>query len=393
MRTFHCDHCHLALFFENTLCSRCHHTLAYLPDLGVMASLDSAGQDTFTTPIPRSGGRQYRLCRNYTAHNACNWAIPADAPFDPDDDATTLCLACRLNRVIPDLTLPDNLTRWRKIEAAKRRAIYSLLALQLPLDAPTPDGHHLAFQFLSDTPGNRVLTGHSHGLITLNIAEADDVERERTRVSMHEPYRTLLGHFRHELGHWYWELLVEPSRLLEPFRSIFGDERTDYAGALKHRYENGPPASDAWQKDFVSAYASIHPWEDWAETWAHYMHMTDALETAATNGLSLSPARPDEPRLDPPPPKPLREQAFEDIINAWYPLTYALNNLSRSIGQPDAYPFVLSTRAVEKLRFVHDTICQAHTLLEPHAPAVSSSADPAAVSAPPSASPAVARAG
>jgi hypothetical protein len=311
--------------------------------------------------------------------------------MDADDDGT-LCRACRLNRVIPDLSVEGNLDRWRKIETAKRRAIYSLLALRLPLHLSDEPGRSLAFQFLSDTPGSKVLTGHAHGVITLNIAEADDVERERTRVSMHEPYRTLLGHFRHELGHWYWELLIESTARLDAFRALFGDERTDYAASLKRRYEQGPPSTEVWQADYVSAYASVHPWEDWAETWAHYMHMTDTLETAAANGLSLSPQRQDEPRLSRQPAKPLREQAIADILGAWYPLTYAMNNLNRSVGLPDAYPFVLSDKAVEKLGFIHDTIGMASELLD--APRrFSSDAVPLVGSSPSSASPAVARAG
>jgi len=178
-------------------------------------------------------------------------------------------------------------------------------------------------------------------------------QRERRRLQLHEPYRTLLGHFRHEIGHYYWERLLAGSDRLEAFRAAFGDERADYAEALKRHYEQGPP--EQWQERFISTYASAHPWEDWAETWAHYLHMTDTLEMAAACGLSLRPRHADEPSLKTAgQDKPLG--SFEQKIEAWFPLTYVLNNLNRGLGLVDGYPFVLSPPVIEKLRFVHDTI-------------------------------------
>jgi hypothetical protein len=214
----------------------------------------------------------------------------------------------------------------------------------------------LAFHFKGDTIGGpRVLTGHESGIITLNIDEADDVKREQRRVSMHEPYRTLLGHFRHEIGHYYWDCLIKNSPRLLSYRKIFGDERIDYNTAIKTHYANGP--RPRWNEQFISAYASVHPWEDWAESWAHYMHMTDTLETAAACGLSLQPGRSDEPTMKKQPVKLAHRQEFAEIIENWFPLTYALNSLNRGMGLPDAYPFVLPPAAIDKLRFVHETIC------------------------------------
>ena len=202
-----------------------------------------------------------------------------------------------------------------------------------------------------------MLTGHNDGVITINIAEADDAEREKRRLQLHEPYRTLLGHFRHEVGHYYWDRMIKDSDLLDSFRTLFGDERADYGQALQNHYAQGAPAD--WQQKFVSSYASSHPWEDWAETWAHYLHMVDTLETAAACGLSLRPGRRDEPTLKKSPiPWPDRGDSFDKMIDHWFALTYVLNNLNRGLGLSDGYPFVLSTPAIDKLHFVHDAIAK-----------------------------------
>jgi hypothetical protein len=373
MRIFHCDHCRQAVFFENTWCGRCGHKLAYLPDLKLVASLDAVGASAnaagappsaesgaeampaeatqlWTSPVPGARGRAYRLCRNNSVHHVCNWAVP-------QDDPSPLCSSCRLTTIIPDLSQPQNQGLWFRMETAKRRLVYSLMEFNLPLRAKAQDpAKGLAFRFMSDPSGGpTVLTGHDNGIITVNIAEADDVERERRRTRLHEPYRTLLGNFRHEIGHYYWDLLIKESPRLGDFRRQFGDETANYDNALKQHYEHGP-ASD-WPQRFLSSYASVHPWEDWAETWAHYLHMTDTLETAAVCGLSLQPDRPDEPAMPKQTAKPAHEQTFDEIIDNWFPLTYALNSLNRGMGLPDAYPFVLPQPAIDKLRFVHETIC------------------------------------
>jgi hypothetical protein len=199
-----------------------------------------------------------------------------------------------------------------------------------------------------------VLTGHDNGLITVNIAEADDVLREQQRTQQREPYRTLLGHFRHEIGHYYWDRLIQNSASLEAFREKFGDERADYQAALNRHYEQGPP--EHWEREFISAYATTHPWEDWAESWAHSLHMIDALETARATGVMLRPRHAEEPKLATP-ADPLQPGAdFDRMVDEWMALTYILNNLNRGLGLADSYPFVLSAPVIEKLRFVHDTM-------------------------------------
>ena len=376
MRIFHCDHCDHLLFFENHSCVSCGRQLAFLPDIAELGSLDPGAAGTWVSPLAGASPNGYRLCENYTAHNVCNWAIAAD-------DSHTLCSSCRLTRVIPDLSVTGNPENWYKLEVAKRRLVYTLLHLRLPVVNKVDDpGGGLAFEFMAD-PANGdapVLTGHASGLITINIAEADDAERERRRNALHEPYRTLLGHVRHEVGHYYWERLIAGTDRLEPFRALFGDERADYGAALQSHYQNGPPAD--WQGRFVTAYATAHPWEDWAETWAHYLHMTDTLETAAACGVSIRPRRRDEPALARVPAAAgSPDAAFDRLMASWFPLTYVLNNLNRGLGVPDAYPFVLSQPAIEKLRFVHDVIAASAATAPPTEPAASTAHRAAAAGA------------
>jgi hypothetical protein len=350
MKVFHCSNCHHLVFFENTQCVNCGFKLAFVPELADMAAMEPLENGLWRTGAHGAERGRFRLCRNYSEENICNWSVA-------DEDPEALCESCRLTEVIPNLTLEGNHEAWFKLEAAKRRLIYSLKQLHCPVESRLQNPERgLAYEFLSDGDADSpILTGHARGVVTVNIAEASDAERERRRVQLGEPYRTLLGHFRHEVGHYYWERLVYDRGILEQFRAVFGDERADYAAALKTHYQLGPPAD--WAQSFVSAYAASHPWEDWAESWAHYLHMSDMLDTAADCGLSLMPGRRDEPVLQR--ARSGTEQPFEGLIESWFPLTYLLNNLNRSMGLPDGYPFVLSTPAIAKLRFVHDTIVAA----------------------------------
>jgi hypothetical protein len=344
MKAFECDRCGALVFFENYLCLKCKSHLAFAPDHLDLATLDQVDDNQWRgVAYP---DQIYRRCENDLQHSVCNWLIGADDP-------NALCISCRANEVIPDLTVAGNLQNWGKIEIAKRRLLYTLLKLGLFREESTD----VKFRFLGDAPGSPVLTGHANGVITLNVAEADDVERERRRVSFHEPYRTLLGHFRHETGHLYWDILIKDQPCLAEFRQLFGDESEDYSQALKSYYETGPPAD--WQLHHVSAYAAAHPWEDWAETWAHYLHIVDTLETAASFGISLKPKHPDAKAMTADPmrvPDPAQETAFGRILRHWLPLTYALNSLNRGMGLPDLYPFVLSDQIIQKLKFIHDRV-------------------------------------
>ncbi len=346
MRLFKCQNCQNALYFENTRCEACGWRLGYLPEANQLSAVQADGATWVALADPT---RRYRFCANWEL-NACNWMIDAkgESPY---------CMACQHNRTIPDISSPEAHRSWQKIEEAKRRLIYSLIRLQLP--APTiasADPEPLVFDFLAAPPdGTQILTGHENGIITISLLEADDTAREVARASMGELYRTLLGHFRHEIGHYYWDKLVRDGGQIESFRAIFGDERVDYGEALTRHYAQGAPA--AWQQNYVSSYATMHPWEDWAETWAHYMHITDTLEMAGAFGVRIDPKITTDASLESEVTfDPYRVKNVTILIDAWLPLTYAINSLNRSMGQPDLYPFVIPPPVIEKLSYIHELI-------------------------------------
>ncbi|KQT09660.1 zinc-binding metallopeptidase family protein [Ramlibacter sp. Leaf400] len=352
MKTFRCDNCGHPLFFENVQCLQCGSELAFLPHRLALCAIEPAASDSTLWQRKRPDRQQpahhaYRLCRNHAEHAACNFAVA-------QDDPNPYCVSCRLTRVLPDLSVPQNLDRWWRIEAAKRRLFYTLAQLGL-VDASPPDGERdgPVFEFLADTPGHMVMTGHAQGVITLNVAEADDAERVKRRVELHEPYRTLLGHLRHESGHYYWDRLIDEEGRVEEFRRLFGDESVDYAQALQKHYASGGQPQ-GWQDRFVSAYATSHPWEDWAETWAHYLHMVDLLETAASYNTRVEVPGSEGDEVDD--PFDSTESDFDRLVEQWVPVTLLVNSMNRSLGQEDAYPFALTTGSLEKLRFVHEVI-------------------------------------
>jgi hypothetical protein len=358
MKSFHCT-CGQLIFFENVVCMHCGRSLGFLPDLMVTSSLEPVenSANLFRANDHEAGDRLYKKCQNYERESVCNWMIP------PSMSQESFCVSCRLNETIPDLSITQNRALWALTESAKRRLVYSLREQRLPLEnrADNPSGG-IGFRFLANTLNadgslTPVLTGHEDGIITINIAEADDLYREKTRLAMNEPYRTLVGHFRHEIGHYYWDRIVRDTKFLQGFRDLFGDERGDYDEALRKYYATGAPPN--WQDHFISVYSTSHPWEDWAETWAHYLHIHDTLEVASDFGLISKRLRL-ENRTDRPESGGVqvlsRAKSFNEIIEAWAQLSVALNSINRSMGLPDIYPFVLSKDVVEKLRFISDVI-------------------------------------
>ncbi len=353
MRTFKCT-CGQLIFFENVTCLVCGRELGFLPDDLRINSLEPLQDGLFQAPGNSAGNLSYKKCQNYSKESVCNWMIPGGNLNARDNDA--FCASCRLNQTIPDLSVEGNRALWERMESAKRRLLYSLLNLKLPAASRTEDPQRgLAFAFLSDATESdgslsKIMTGHNNGLITLNLDEADDAAREKIRHSMKEPYRTLLGHFRHESGHYYWDRLVRDTKFVEPFRSLFGNEEANYGAALQNYYSSGAPAN--WQGNYISAYATSHPWEDWAETWAHFMHIQDALEVAGQFGLPGKFIRSDSMKSQ----SLLGQMTIEEIVAAWSELAIALNSINRSMGLYDIYPFVISTGVVNKLRFIFDVI-------------------------------------
>jgi hypothetical protein len=330
MRAFKCGHCGQLLFFENSRCLRCRSPQGF-----VASKLNL---------VVLGDGVDARSSRCSNAELArCNWIVE-------DHNSAGFCSSCRLTKARPADTDADGLKQFAVAEAAKRRLIFQLLDLDLPI------GSDLSFELLS-SERRPVTTGHADGVITLDLAESDDVRREQRRVELGEPYRTTLGHFRHEIGHYYWPIIVEHAGGLDEFRALFGDERAAYQQAIDRHYEQGPPAD--WQRSFVSAYATMHPWEDWAETFAHYLHICDTLETAAEFGLVVAgPHDLNDPALVAAPSAAVLEGSFDAIVRNWLPLTYALNALNRSMGADDLYPFTLAERVIRKLSFVHERVAR-----------------------------------
>jgi hypothetical protein len=341
VRSFACDVCSQLVFFENSLCVSCGAALGFSREEARVVALD-VSTATYLTP----DGRAQRVCANLDLAG-CTWLVDEGAP-------SGLCACCALTRTRPSDDDVAGLEAFARTEAAKRRLVFQLDTLHLPVVGRDVDPEHgLAFDLLSSAD-EQVVTGHDDGLITLDLAEGDDGYRESLRVRLDEPYRTLLGHLRHEVGHHYWDVLVDRGGHLLTFRELFGDERLDYAAALQAHYSTEP--EPGWNSEYVSSYATAHAWEDWAETFAHYLHIRDTLQTASAYGLWVG--GPDAPvRTDPSAPLAVlpteRADTVEDLVAMWLPLTYALNQVNRSMGRDDLYPFVLAPRVVEKLGFVH----------------------------------------
>lgn len=347
MKLFQCSNCNNTVVFENHTCVNCGYFLGYSSYYNQIISLDSKLSQWYLTEL---GNKTYSYCKNHR-HNVCNWLVETSSDSE-------FCLACSLNRTIPDLLNTENKKKWKQIEYAKHRLVYQLLRFRLPIVSKMDNGEKgLYFDFVAkkDLPekSKDVMTGHANGVITLLISEADPVIRERIKQQMSERYRTLLGHFRHEVGHYFWDRLIRDNQQILPdFRNIFGDESQSYANALKNYYENGPQAN--WRNRFISKYASAHPWEDWAETWSHYLHLTDVLETAYNFGIQTEPKLEGNENLkmnasfD-----PYIEDNFKDILDTGIPLLYTLNSMNRSMGEDDPYPFIISEPVKLKLEFIH----------------------------------------
>ncbi len=349
MRIHHCSACGNQVYFENTACGSCGAQLGFMPDRCEIGSFLQTDANPCWELLGRTDPATWRPCANRLSYAVCNWMLRAD-------DKDSLCTSCRLTSTVPSLDDAGNGRRWALIEAAKRRLVYTLLDLGVPFHAKraADDVQGLEFRWLASTDQQPALTGHQDGVVTLNIVEADDDRRESTRVQFGEPSRTVLGHLRHEVSHHLHQRWVEGSAQEPAFRQLFGDERADYAAALQTHYANGPAAD--WSDRFISAYASAHPWEDWAETCAHYLLMVDAVETAAAWGLRLHEGLGAEPVGE----RSTADVRVDDLVfRHWLPVARFLNAMSRSLGLRDSYPFLIADPVLEKLRFVQQVLAGA----------------------------------
>jgi hypothetical protein len=330
MLAFACPVCERLVTFESTSCLNCGSELGFDSSRRAMVSIGAAGSENPS-----------RRCANARLAS-CNWLV---------EEEGQLCASCVLTRTRPNDADTRGLGGFAAAEAAKRRLLFELVDLELPIEGWNEREGGLAFDLLSSEQAP-VTTGHADGVITLDLDETDPSHRERMRVRLGEPYRTVLGHLRHEIAHYYQPILVVPGTPEEErCREIFGDEREDYQEAMDRYYKSGAPKD--WVQSFVSAYATMHPWEDWAETFAHYLHVRDTLQTAAAYGVRV-----EGPSIETADKAPLHSRpahADEDmatLLEAWIPMTYALNAISRSMGAPDLYPFVLSAEIECKLTFI-----------------------------------------
>ena len=327
MRAFTCPVCRHLVVFESLSCLHCGTLLGF--DWGVREIVRLRNE-------AECANREIASCNGLTG-------------------ASGYCASCALTRIRPADDDADGLERFVKAESAKRRLIFEMLELGLPVVGYRDRARGLAFAMLNSRRGE-VTTGHADGVITLDLAEADDAHREWLREQMHEPYRTLLGHMRHEIAHYYEPILCpENSPARARYRELFGDERADYQRALDRHYEHGPP--EDWPYRFVSAYASTHPFEDWAETFAHYLHIRDALQTSVAYGVIVNgPAifNVDEAPLYSFPAA--NADGIQGLLDAWLPMTYALNAINRSMGAADLYPFIIRPAVIEKLAFIHHLV-------------------------------------
>jgi hypothetical protein len=343
MKIFQCGHCNHPLFFENYKCENCGHLSGYRDLDRKMLTFHPIGNSL----ISDREGIEYKYCKNHE-YGVCNWLVEKNDPHE-------FCTACQLNRTIPNLTDHKNFPKWKNLEIAKHRLVYQLQKIGLLLPSKLKHEEGLCFDFIAKQGNPKIMTGHANGVITILLKEADSVLREQMRMLMMEPYRTLIGHLRHEVGHYFWDRLVYCNKdVLLSFRALFGDEQSNYSDALKKYYKDGVPTN--WQQGYISKYATSHPWEDWAETWAHYLHMMDMVETAHFFGLNFNPPEILKDMKSDATFDPYTVTDFEQIVTTCVPLSFAVNSINRSMGIPDVYPFVISQPIKEKMTFIHNLL-------------------------------------
>jgi hypothetical protein len=322
VKAFACRVCGSRLFFENSVCVTCGTGLGFSRGEADIVPVDAAGR------YVDAAGLVWHVCRNL-ALTGCTWLAPLEGGQ---------CAACDLTRTRPNDADAAGLAYLVDAERAKRYLVFELDRLGVPVVPKSADAiDGLCFDLLSSETAP-VVTGHDDGVVTIDLAEADDAHRESVRAQLGETYRTMLGHLRHEVGHYIQWRFLRDDDLVARSRELFGDERADYGEALDRHYADGAPAG--WEASFISAYATMHPFEDFAETWAHFLHICDSVETARAYALAAVGDIRSAPR-------------FSEVVRLiWMPLATALNMMNRAMGKHDLYPFVIPEPVLDKLDLI-----------------------------------------
>ena len=322
VKAFRCRICDNPLHFENSVCVSCGTGLGFSREERTIVPVNEDG--VYLDNV----GEQWHVCRNLSL-SGCTWLTQVEGGQ---------CFACSMTRTRPNDEDARGIANFPAAERAKRHVIFELDTLGFPVVSKHMDPDNgLAFDLLSSVEEN-VVIGHANGLITIDLAESEAAHREKVRENLGEPYRTMLGHFRHEVGHYYEWQLVRGDARLDECRALFGDESKDYQAEIDRHYKEGPPAG--WESSYISSYATMHPFEDFAETWAHYLHICDTIQTASEYGLATVGTI-------------TSFSQFSDVVvGIWVPLSVALNMINRSMGHEDLYPFVIPAPVLDKLEFV-----------------------------------------
>ncbi|AYF99487.1 hypothetical protein D7I47_06960 [Protaetiibacter intestinalis] len=331
-----CPRCGQFVFLDELGCRHCDAPLGYHPPSLSYQLADSAGIEI--------DGERWFPCGNRAW--GCNWLVDESA-------GTGRCFSCSTSRRLPP---QSDTVAWEKLAdagVAKRRLMVQLFELGLPITPYYEQEGGLGFDLLSSLSENApVMIGHANGIITIDLAETLDARREALRVSLGEPYRTMLGHFRHEIGHYYQRVLLTTDALWDECRALFGDERASYREALDRHYSVGAP--EGWRTSFISEYATMHPWEDFAECFAHYLHIRNTLATAAAAGMVLDASRVSGiVDHDIVPDADYTQETTEQMLHDWEWVSLFFNRVNRAMGQRDLYPFELSQPVHAKLDFIH----------------------------------------
>ena len=347
VRAFACPVCQSFVPFEAHNCARCDTPLGlHVPSRAMVAITEGRAHID----------DQWWVRCNQQITLGCNWLTEEEQSAEQRGR----CLAGSLIKREPDADDTPAREKLMPTAAAMRRLVYQLLNIGLPVDPYWRTEGGLAFDLLSSySTGEKVTIGHANGVITIDVVESLDDYRESLRVRLGEPYRTLLGHFRHEIGHYYQNILVEngsgATKYLTRCRQLFGDERAGYADSLKRHYQLGAP--DGWEASFISEYATMHPWEDFAECFAHYLHITDTMDSSREAGMVLHA---DRVRFaasrDIAPLESYDNASIERLLFDWRWISSFFNRINAAMGKGPLYPFDIPPAVVDKLGFVHRVI-------------------------------------